>query len=77
MPDPAARRPATASRTPTCSRAAAAFRRARRAMQDDEIARLGAELALEQWHLPQLPVAGLGPADVADLAASIRPGAAR
>ena len=31
----------------------------RRQMQDEEIARLGRELALEQWHLPLLPVAGL------------------
>ena len=46
-------------------------------MQDDEIARLGAELALEQWHLPLLPVAGLGPTDVADLAASLRAGTPR
>jgi len=52
-------------------RRAAAFRSSRRAMQDDEIARLGLELALEQWHLPQLPVAGMGPADVADLASAI------
>ena len=66
-----------ASRRPTCSSAAAAFRRARRRMQDDEIDRLGTELALEQWHLPQLPVAGMGPAEIADLAASIRPGSAR
>jgi anion-transporting ArsA/GET3 family ATPase len=53
-------------------RRAASFRRARRRMQDDEIARLGVELALEQWHLPQLPVAGMDAADIAVLAASIR-----
>jgi hypothetical protein len=41
-------------------------------MQDEEIARLGDELALDQWHLPLLPVAGLGAADVATLAASLR-----
>jgi anion-transporting ArsA/GET3 family ATPase len=52
-------------------RRAATFRRSRRAMQDEEIARLGVELALEQWHLPQLAVAGMGPDDIADLAASI------
>ena len=51
------------------------FRRARLAMQRDEIARLGTELALEQWHLPMLPVAGLDAADVAVLAGSLRPGA--
>ena len=53
-------------------RQAAAFRRSRRRMQDDEIERLRAELALEQWHLPQLPVAGMGPAEVTTLAASIK-----
>ncbi len=51
---------------------AATFRRARRQMQDGEIARLADELALDQWHLPLLPVAGLGPADVARLATSLR-----
>ena len=51
---------------------AATFRRARRRMQDEEIARLGDELALDQWHLPLLPVAGLSTADVATLAASLR-----
>jgi arsenite-transporting ATPase len=51
---------------------AATFRRARRAMQDDEIARLGAELALAQWHLPMLPVAGLGAGDIDTLAAALR-----
>ncbi len=56
---------------------AASFRRSRRQVQDEEIGRLRAELALEQWHLPQLPVAGLGPSDVADLAASIRAGTAQ
>ena len=52
--------------------AAADFRRARRAVQDTEIARLDEQLALEQWHLPMLPVAGLGAADVAVLSRSIR-----
>jgi anion-transporting ArsA/GET3 family ATPase len=51
---------------------AAAYRRARRAMQADELDRLAKELALPQWHLPLLPVAGLGAVDVATLAASIR-----
>jgi len=52
-------------------RRAATFRRSRRSMQDDEIARLGVELALVQWHLPQLAVAGMGPDDIAELAAAI------
>lgn len=52
--------------------AAAEFRRARLAMQREEIARLGDELALAQWFLPMLPVAGLGPAEVATLATSVR-----
>jgi anion-transporting ArsA/GET3 family ATPase len=54
--------------------AAADFRRTRLQLQRDEIARLHAELALEQWHVPMLPVAGLGAADVAALAASMRLG---
>ena len=33
------------------------------------------ELALEQWHLPMLPVAGLDAADVGVLAGSVRAGA--
>ena len=55
--------------------AAAAFRRARHAVQDTEIERLGKELALAQWHLPMLPVAGLDADDIAVLAASLRSGA--
>jgi anion-transporting ArsA/GET3 family ATPase len=51
---------------------AAEFRRARCQMQDDEIGRLGRELALVQWHLPLLPVAGMDAADVAGLVAAIR-----
>ena len=53
-------------------RAAAAFRRSRLAMQRDEIARLSSELALEQWYLPMLPVAGLDAADVKVLAGALR-----
>ena len=52
--------------------AAAEFRRARHAVRDAEIDRLGTHLALEQWHLPMLPVAGLGADDIAVLAASMR-----
>ena len=51
---------------------AATFRRARLAMQDAEIGRLGAELALAQWHLPLLPVAGLDAAAVDVLVGSLR-----
>jgi anion-transporting ArsA/GET3 family ATPase len=51
---------------------AAEYRRARRAMQADELARLAKEVALPQWHLPLLRVAGLGAGDVATLAASMR-----
>jgi anion-transporting ArsA/GET3 family ATPase len=52
--------------------AAATFRRARRAMQDAEIERLGEQLALDRWYLPMLPVAGLDTDDIDALAASLR-----
>jgi Mrp family chromosome partitioning ATPase len=52
--------------------AAAEYRRARRSMQSDEVDRLGVELALPQWHLPLLAVAGLGADDVASLLAAMR-----
>jgi hypothetical protein len=52
--------------------AAAAFRRSRLQVQAEEIARLGSEVALEQWFLPRLPVAGLDAADVVTLAVSLR-----
>jgi len=52
--------------------AAAVFRRARLQMQGEEIARLGAELALERWYLPLLPVSGLAAADVVALVGSLR-----
>jgi len=51
---------------------AATYRRDRRAMQAAEIARLGRELALPQWHLPLLPVAGLGGDDVTALIKAMR-----
>jgi arsenite/tail-anchored protein-transporting ATPase len=51
---------------------AAEYRRARRRMQTEELGRLAAELALTQWHLPLLPVAGLDAGDVATLAAAMR-----
>jgi CobQ/CobB/MinD/ParA nucleotide binding domain len=53
---------------------AADFRRARRQMQDEEIARLGHELSLDQWLLPLLPVAGLDAEHVKLLAGAIRSG---
>jgi anion-transporting ArsA/GET3 family ATPase len=52
--------------------AAANFRRARRAMQDAEIERLGEQLALDRWYLPMLPVAGLDTDDVDSLVMSLR-----
>ncbi len=51
---------------------AATYRRDRRAMQAAEIARLARELALQQWHLPLLPVAGLGGDDVMALIKAMR-----
>jgi len=50
---------------------AALFRRARRERQRDEIERLSSELALDQWHLPLLAMAGLGADDVGVLAGSL------
>lgn len=74
IPDPARVDLASAGDDAVHLAAAAAFRRGRVQLQRDEIARLHTELALEQWHLPMLPVAGLGAGDVAALAASMRPG---
>jgi len=51
---------------------AADFRRARLALQRNEIERLRRELALDQWHLPLLPVAGLGVREVVELAGALR-----
>ena len=45
-------------------RAAAAFRRSRRAMEDTEIRRLASEMPLTQLHLPARLVAGLMAADI-------------
>jgi arsenite-transporting ATPase len=53
---------------------AAEFRRARLQMQREEIERLGVDLALEQWHLPMLPVAGMDADDIATLVTSMRSG---
>ena len=43
---------------------AAAFRRSRREMERDELARLSTEMPLPQIHLPAQPVAGLSSADI-------------
>ena len=53
---------------------AADFRRSRQQVQDEEIARLGRELALDQWLLPLLPVAGLDAEHVKLLAGVIQGG---
>jgi arsenite-transporting ATPase len=53
---------------------AADYRRSRLAMQDEEIARLARELALEQWQLPLLPVARLDAEHVKILAGALRGG---
>jgi len=54
--------------------AAAAFRRSRRAMESEELARLAAELPIPQVHLPARLVAGLTPADIEALAVVISGG---
>ena len=52
---------------------AASFRRARRAMQADELDRLGRELALDQLLVPLVPTAGMTADAVDGLAAGLRP----
>ncbi len=52
---------------------AAAFRRGRRAMESEEIRRLGDELPLPQVTLPARAVAGLSATDIDALAASLGP----
>ena len=51
--------------------AAAEFRRARRAVQDQELTRLAAAVAVRQVHVRALPTAGLTSDDVAVLAAEL------
>lgn len=51
--------------------AAAHYRNARRRLHQRELTRLADQLALEQIHLPHLPTAALGPADVEHLAAML------
>ena len=53
---------------------AADFRRSRQRMQDEEIDRLGREVALEQWLLPLLSVSGLNAEHVKLLAGAVRGG---
>jgi arsenite-transporting ATPase len=53
------------------ARAAATFRRSRRAVQATELERLSEALPLPQVRLPALPVAGLSPSDVAALVAAL------
>jgi anion-transporting ArsA/GET3 family ATPase len=52
-------------------RAAAAFRRARTAQQEEQVARLAEQLPLPQWHLPFLFEADLGPSHVDVLAGAL------
>jgi arsenite/tail-anchored protein-transporting ATPase len=56
------------------ARAAAVFRRARRAVQDVELERLARTLPLHQVHVRALPTAGLTADDVAVLAAELARG---
>ena len=73
MPDPATvDLDGAAVATPTPRAGRPTYRRDRRAMQAAEIARLASELALQQWHLPLLPVAGLGGDDVTALIKAMR-----
>jgi len=51
---------------------AAAFRRSRRSMEAEEIARLAAELPIPKVTLPARLVAGLTAADIEQLAATLR-----
>jgi anion-transporting ArsA/GET3 family ATPase len=52
-------------------RAAAAFRRARTAQQEEQVARLAEQLPLPQWHLPFLFEADLGADELDELARSL------
>jgi anion-transporting ArsA/GET3 family ATPase len=55
-------------------RAAAAFRKERRALQDEQLARLSEALPLPQIHLPALPVTSLGAAELEQLATALLAG---
>lgn len=71
LPDPSAVSFGRARAQVDDARAAAEFRRARRAVQEEELQRLAAELPLPQIHVRALPTAGLTPDDVAVLATEL------
>ena len=71
LPDPDAFDFGRATAQVDAARAAARFRRSRRAVQTGELERLSSGLPLPQVRLPALPVAGLSPADVAALVAAL------
>ena len=74
LPDDAAARRAVADLDPATADVlldAAAFRRARRAMEAGEIARLAAELPIPEVTLPARSAAGLTSADIAELAQTL------
>lgn len=71
LPDPDAVDFGRATAQVDAARAAARFRRSRRAVQTGELERLSSGLPLPQVRLPALPVAGLSPADVAALVAAL------
>ena len=71
LPDPALVSFGRATVQVDDARAAAEFRRARRAVQDAELARLAAALPNRQVHVRALPTAALTAADVGELAAEL------
>jgi arsenite/tail-anchored protein-transporting ATPase len=71
LPDPAGVSFGRAKVQVDDARAAAEFRRARRAVQDHELARLAGALPLRQVHVRALPTAGLTADDIALLAAEL------
>jgi arsenite/tail-anchored protein-transporting ATPase len=74
LPDDDGARRATAELDPEMAGAlveAAAFRRSRRAMEAAELARLATELPIPKVTLPARIAAGLGPADIDELARSL------
>jgi arsenite-transporting ATPase len=73
LPDPDAVDFGRATAQVDAARAAARFRRSRRAVQTNELERLSNGLPLPQVRIPALPVAGLSPADVLALVASQAP----
>jgi arsenite-transporting ATPase len=71
LPDPADVDLGRATAQVDAARAAARFRRSRRAVQAAELERLSSALPLPQVRLPALPVAGLSPRDVAALVGAL------